>query len=113
MNEKIITELDGSTLKINLSPDVLQLILDAHMKHIDTSNRMGAAAADENTFVTRLFLKGGLEMEMPFREWLKERIKASIDYDDFRLEQYQAERADYCDECNELLENCVCDEDEV
>lgn len=111
-NEKITVELDGATLKFFLPNDVMTLITDAHERHIDTSDQIGAAAASLELFVSHLFLKGGLEFEMPFRAWLKERLRAVVDHEEFILERYRENRDKYCPDCDELYENCVCYEDE-
>jgi len=108
---KITVELDGAILKFHLPADVRKLITDALGEHNDIKEEMGETADGLDRFVSTLFLKGGLTHERPFREWLKERLKEVAFHDAGSLEDHLEERARYCSECDELLENCLCYED--
>jgi len=112
--DKMSVELDGLTLKIQLTGDVLKLIEDAHAKYMEVADEIGLGTGGGiGTTVSHILFYGGLAYDSPsFRAWLKERVQQFIDHEDFILEQHQEERGKYCDECDELLEDCRCYEDE-
>jgi len=112
-SDKVTAELDGATLKIHLTADLLKLVEEAYEKHNDTRDVVGGLNVNEDWFISRVLFGSGLTFISDcFQKWLKSRLEDVKESDDVKIEAYEEERAKYCDECDELLEDCVCDEDE-
>jgi len=111
--DKATVELEGEILKIHLTADMLERVMEAYEYHNGVRDIVRGKKVIKDEFVSRLLFGGGITfMSDSFGKWLISRMEDIKDSDDARLEDYEEERAKYCDECDELLENCMCDEDE-
>jgi len=89
-SDKISAELDGLTLKIHLTYDVLKLIEDAHARYMEVADEIGCGTGGGiGTTINHILFYGGLAYDSPsFRAWLKERAKLFVDHEEYILEKY-------------------------